>query len=77
MNNEDKVAEETMNLVLKVHRYAHAHNLDITSKEDITKILTVIRPENSSEVDIDILIQGLVAFDRMTKTELAKRRQPS
>ena len=77
MNDEDKVAEEMTSLVLKVWQYAHANSIDITSHDDVTKILDTIKPEKVGEVNIDTLIEGLVAFDRMTKTELSKRQKPN
>lgn len=73
MNNQDKIAEEMASLVLDVYRYAIQNNQDITSKVDIRKILTYIRPDEADGVNIEALIEGLVAFDRMTKAELAKR----
>jgi hypothetical protein len=74
MSNEDKVAEEMAELVLDAYRYALENNMDITSREDVTKIVKIIRPEIQKNVDINVLIEGLVAFDRMTKTQKAKRR---
>jgi len=72
MNNEDKSAEEMSKLVLDVYSYALSNNIDITNQEEITKIVAILRPETSSEVNIDVLIQGLVALDRMTKDRVAK-----
>lgn len=72
MNNEDKAAEEMSKLVLDVYNYALSNNIDITNKEEVTKIVTTLKPDGSSEVNIDVLIQGLVALDRMTKDRVAK-----
>lgn len=77
MNNQDEIAEEMASLVLDVYRYALANNQDITSKVDVRKILTIIRPDEADTVNLDTLIEGLVAFDKMTKTELAKRAKPN
>lgn len=77
MNNEDKAAEKMANLVLDVYRYALDNNMDITSRDDVVKILTVLKIDNSDEIDIDTLIEGLVALDLMTKAEVAKRQEPS
>lgn len=75
MNNNDEVAKKMMDLVLDVYRYAGENNLDITSKEDIAKALTTIKPEGAETVDIDTLVEGLVAFDRMAKDAMAKRQK--
>ncbi len=76
MNNNDEAAKELMNLVLDVSKYARENNLDITSKIDVRKILTIIRPDEADEVNLDTLIEGLVAFDKMAKTEAEKRQKP-
>lgn len=76
MSQNDKTAEKLANLVMDVYRYALDNDMDFTSKEDIQKILDVLKPENPSDINIDVLIQGLVAFDRMAKTEVKKRQKP-
>lgn len=75
MKDEDKIVEEMTSLVLDVYHYALDNDMDISSPDEVAKILKVLKPENSKEVDIEVLIQGLVAFDRMTKTAKAKRGQ--
>ena len=75
MNSNDEVAKELMNLVLDVSKYAHENNLDITSKIDVRKILIIIRPDETDSVNLDTLIEGLVAFDKMAKDEAAKRQK--
>lgn len=77
MNNQDKIAEEMASLVLDVYRYALDNNLDITNQEEVKKAVDTLKPELAQEIDIDTLVQGLIAFDRMTKTELAKRVKPN
>ncbi len=72
MNNEDKAADEMANLVLDVYRYALDNNVDITSHNDVKQILTDLKLD-SDNIDIETLIQGLVALDRMTKADMAKR----
>ncbi len=76
MNNEDKAADKMANLVLDVYRYALDDNLDITSHEDVKQILTDLKLD-SDNIDIETLIQGLVALDRMTKADMAKRGKPA
>lgn len=74
MNNEDKAAEKMANIVLDVYRYALDNKMDITNREDILKILKTLKL-NADDIDVDILIEGLVAFDKMTKAEVAKRKK--
>ena len=76
MNNEDKAAEKMANIVLDVYRYTLDNNMDITSHDDVVKILTVLKVDDSSEINVDTLIEGLVALDLMTKSEVAKRKEP-
>lgn len=76
MDNTDKAAEEMMSLVMDVIRYTHANGLDITNKEDVRKAVEAVRPEQKDSVDLDVLIQGLVAFEKMAKDEAAKRKEP-
>lgn len=74
MNNNDEIAKEMMDIVMEVYEYARNNNLDITNKEEVTKILRTIRSEEADNIDVDKLILGLVAFDRMGKTEAAKKK---
>lgn len=76
MNNNDEAAKEMMDLVMDVTRYAHENSLDITNKEDVMKTLEAVRPEKVNTVNLDTLVEGLVAFDQMAKTEQAKRQEP-
>lgn len=76
MSQNDKTAEKLADIVLDVYRYALDNDMDFTSKENIQKILDVLKPENPSDINIDVLIQGLVSFDRMAKTESKKRQKP-
>ncbi len=73
MDNNDKAAQEMTEFVLNVYKYAVDNKMDITSREDVTKILETLKPDKTN-VDIDVLIQGLVALDKMTKEEAAKRK---
>ena len=77
MNNEDKAAEKMANLVLDVYRYALDNKMDIMSHEDVVKILTVLEVDSSDEIDVNTLIEGLVALDLMTKAEVEKRKEPA
>ena len=76
MNNNDEAAQKMMDLVMNVYSYANENNLDITSKEDISKALTALKPEEAETVNIDILIEGLVAFDKKGKDAAAKSQKP-
>lgn len=73
MDNNDKTAQKTTELVLDVYKYAVDNNMDITSREDVSKILETLKPEQT-DVNIDVLIQGLIALDKMTKEDAAKRK---
>jgi len=77
MDTNDKTVDKVGNLVLDIYRYAYKYNLDITNPEDIKRILMVLKPENHDDIDIDILIQGLVAIDRLIKKDVAKRGKPA
>lgn len=76
MDNTDKAAEEMMSLVMDVIHYTHENGLDITNKEDVRKAVEAVRPEQKDSVDLDVLIQGLVAFEKMAKDEAANRKEP-
>lgn len=75
MDNNDKVVEEMMDIVMDVYEYARNNNLDITNKEEVAKILRTVRPEEADMVDVDKLILGLVAFERMGKTKETERQK--
>ena len=72
MNNQDEVAQKVANIVLDVYQYALKNNLDITSREDVLKALKELNL-NDDSTEVDTLIQGLVALDKMTKADVAKR----
>lgn len=72
MDNNDKAAQEMTELVLDAYKYAMDNNMNIANREDVAKILEILKPE--ANVDIDVLIQGLVALDKTTKEEAAKRK---
>ncbi len=72
MNDQDEIAQKAANLVLDVYQYSLKNNLDITSREDVFKVLKELNITDDS-VDVDTLIQGLVALDKMTKADVAKR----
>lgn len=76
MNDNDQTAEKMANIVLDVYRYALDNKMDITSHDDVLKILDVLKIYNSSGINIDTLIEGLVALDKMTKENVAKRKDP-
>lgn len=73
MDDNDKKAKELMDIVMEVYEYARNNNLDITNKEEVTKILRTIKSEEADKIDIDKLVIGLVAFDRMAKTKEAQK----
>ena len=72
MNDQDEVAQKVANIVLDDYQYALKNNLDITSREDVLKALKELNLTDDS-TDVDTLIQGLVALDKMTKADVAKR----
>lgn len=72
MNSQDEVAQKVANMVLDVYQYALKNNLDITSREDVLKALKELNL-NDDSTEVDTLIQGLVALDKMTKADVAKR----
>lgn len=72
MNDQDKVAQKVANIVLDVYQYVLKNNLDITSREDLLKALKELNL-NDDSTGLDTLIQGLVALDKMTKADVAKR----
>ncbi len=72
MNNQDEVAQKVANIVLDVYQYALKNNLDITSREDVLKALKELNL-NDDSTEVDTLIQGLVALDKMTKADVTKR----
>ncbi len=75
MNNQDEVAKKVANIVLDVYQYALKNNIDITSREDVLNALKELNLTDDS-TDVDTLIQGLVALDKMTKADVAKREKP-
>lgn len=70
----DKAVEKT-ELVIKALEYAHSQNLDINNKDDVKKIVEVLDPEHTSEIEIEEfmnLLQNADTFMDMTarqKTE--------
>jgi hypothetical protein len=72
MNSQDEVAQKVANIVLDVYQYALKNNLDITSREDVLKALKELNL-NDDSTEVDTLIQGLVALDKMTKADVVKR----
>lgn len=75
MNKKDKTLDRIGNLVLDVYRYAVDNNLDITNRNQVKQILVTLEADNL-DIDIESLIQGLVALHSLTKADLAKRKKP-
>ncbi|MFH0773429.1 MAG: hypothetical protein V1922_03910 [bacterium] len=73
MNNQDEIAQKVANIVLDVYQYALKNNLDITSREDVLKALKELNL-NDDSTEVDTLIQGLVALDKMTKADVTKKQ---
>lgn len=71
MDTKDQVSKEAA-FVIDAYRYALDNNLDIKNKEDVEKIVKALRPEESSQKDIELLMPMLEIFDRITKAELAR-----
>ena len=70
---QDEIIQKVAGIVLDVYRYILDNNLDISSRDDVLKALNELKLNNdSNDVDVDTLIQGLVALDKMTKANVAK-----
>ncbi|HLL61168.1 MAG TPA: hypothetical protein VK338_05605 [Candidatus Nitrosocosmicus sp.] len=72
-NNE--TAQKLASIVLDVYNYAYDNNIDITSQDEVRKVLETLNLELPNDVTIDTLIEGLVAFHKTTKAEVQKRRK--
>ena len=72
----NKAIEKTK-LIIEALRYAQKHNLDISSREDVKKILEDIDPQSSSEEDIKVfmgLLQDTGTFIDKMNSEKDKEK---
>lgn len=60
--------------VIDALSYAHKHNLDIDSKEDVQKILEAINPEHSSIEDTEEFMKLLQAANVLIEKDVERRR---
>lgn len=75
MDNTNDPAVEKTELVVKALDYAHTHNLDISNKDDVKKIVEAVNPEHSSEEDIEELMKLLQAGDTFMEADADKRKK--
>ncbi len=76
MNNKDKAVEKT-ELVINAIDYAYTHNLNISNKEDVKKILEVFVPERISEEEVKEfmdLLEHADAFMEVTASRKDKEK---
>lgn len=57
-------------LVIDALQYAHDHNLDIANKDDVQKILEVLDPEHTE--DLDVFVELLKTSDVFMGMEAKK-----
>ena len=62
MDNKDQAIEKT-ELIISALNYAHEHNLDISNKEDVKKIIKAVDPEHLEEIDIEKFMELLKYSD--------------
>ena len=69
---KDPVVEKS-ELVIDALKYAQDHNLDINNQDDVAKILEVLDPEHTEDIDefMELLKNAEVAMDI-----LAKKKDP-
>lgn len=69
---KDPVTQKS-ELVIEALQYAHDHQLDITNKDDVQKILTILDPERKENIDTFAeLLKTSDMFIEMT----AKKKEP-
>ncbi len=72
MDTKDPAIEKT-ELVINALSYAHEHNLNIQNKDDVKKILEVIDPEHSSEVEAEAFMKLLQAANDLIEKDVERR----
>ena len=72
MNIKDPITEKS-ELVMEALRYAHDHNLDIKSKEDVKKVLQVLNSEPIGEVDVDQFMVMLQSAKDLIQKDVNRR----
>ena len=74
MNINDQVESEA-DLVLDVYGYASKHDLDISQKADVLKILKTLGKENIDNDQLKRLMIALDITDRRIRKDVAGRKR--
>ena len=72
MDSNDKAIEKT-ELVITALEYAHTHNLDINSKDDVKKILKAIDSIHVSDKEVEEFIKLLQSADTFMEMTAVKK----
>lgn len=71
---KDDITEKHAELVLDALTYAHDNNLDITSKEDVAKILEALKSKYKIELTVEVFIPILEAGLNMIEADAKQRK---
>ncbi len=73
--DKDQKAQKMASIVLEVYTYALDNSMDITSSEEVKKMLEILELEIPPDVTVDTLVQSLIAFHKMTKGNVEKIKE--
>lgn len=70
----DQVVEKS-ELVIDALRYANDHNLDISNRDNVVKILKVLDPDHKQDVDefMELLLSGEAFMDKTARDKEPKK----
>ena len=72
MNSKDNATEKA-EFVINALAYAHKHNLDINSQEDVSKILEALEPQPMNEEEVKTFMRLLQDADTLMEMTASKK----